>query len=83
MKETLQDLKTRRSCRKYKAEQITKEELEQILEAGTYAPTGTVSYTHLSQIYQYIKERVYKSKWKKRKHYLLMRGLQNWRTRCV
>ncbi|MEF2879624.1 MAG: nitroreductase [Blautia sp.] len=40
MKETLQDLKTRRSCRKYKAEQITKEELEQILEAGTYAPTG-------------------------------------------
>ena len=40
MKETLQDLKTRRSCRKYKAEQITKEELEQILEAGTYAPRG-------------------------------------------
>ncbi len=40
MKETLQDLKTRRSCRKYKAEQITEEELEQILEAGTYAPTG-------------------------------------------
>lgn len=40
MKETLQDLKTRRSCRKYKAEQISKEELEQILEAGIYAPTG-------------------------------------------
>lgn len=40
MKETLLDLKTRRSCRKYKAEPITKEELEQILEAGTYAPTG-------------------------------------------
>lgn len=40
MKETLQDLKTRRSCRKYKADQITNEELEQILEAGTYAPTG-------------------------------------------
>ena len=40
MKQTLQDLKTRRSCRKYKAEQISKEELEQILEAGIYAPTG-------------------------------------------
>ena len=40
MKETLQDLKTRRSCRAYKPEQITSEELEQILEAGTYAPTG-------------------------------------------
>lgn len=40
MKETLQDLKTRRSCRKYRPEQITEEELEAILEAGTYAPTG-------------------------------------------
>lgn len=40
MKETLQDLKTRRSCRKYKPEQITNEELDQILEAGTWAPTG-------------------------------------------
>lgn len=40
MKETLQDLKTRRSCRKYKEEQITNQELEQILEAGTFAPTG-------------------------------------------
>lgn len=40
MRETLQDLKTRRSCRKYKAEQITEEELNLILEAGTYAPTG-------------------------------------------
>lgn len=40
MKETLQDLKTRRSCRKYKEEQITNEELDLILEAGTFAPTG-------------------------------------------
>lgn len=40
MKETLIDLKTRRSCRKYKPEQIKKEELNSILEAGTYAPTG-------------------------------------------
>lgn len=40
MKETLLDLKTRRSCRKYKEEQIKEEELQLILEAGTYAPTG-------------------------------------------
>ncbi|MDO4554210.1 MAG: nitroreductase [Lachnospiraceae bacterium] len=40
MKETLLDLKTRRSCRKYKPEQIKEEELAAILEAGTYAPTG-------------------------------------------
>lgn len=40
MNAILQSLKTRRSCRKYKQEQITKEELEAVLEAGTYAPTG-------------------------------------------
>ena len=40
MKETLQDLKTRRSCRKYSQEPVSQELLDQILEAGTYAPTG-------------------------------------------
>ncbi len=40
MKETLSDIKTRRSCRKYLPEQIKPEELEAVLEAGTYAPTG-------------------------------------------
>lgn len=40
MKETILDLKTRRSCRKYKPEQLKEEELLEILEAGTYAPTG-------------------------------------------
>lgn len=40
MLETIQDLKTRRSCRGYKEEQISEEQLNQILEAGTYAPTG-------------------------------------------
>lgn len=40
MNSTLLDLKTRRSVRKYKPEQIKEEELNQILEAGTYAPTG-------------------------------------------
>ena len=36
----LQIIKTRRSCRKYKKEQITDEELKAVLEAGTYAPTS-------------------------------------------
>ena len=40
MKETLYDLKTRRSCRKYLPMQVKEEELAAILEAGTYAPTG-------------------------------------------
>lgn len=38
--ETLEVLKKRRSCRAYKSEQIKDEELEAILEAGTWAPTG-------------------------------------------
>ena len=36
-------LKTRRSIRSYKAEQITDEELRTVLEAGTWAPTGKVT----------------------------------------
>lgn len=40
MKETLVDLKTRRSCRSYQPEQIKDEELNAVLEAGMYAPTG-------------------------------------------
>ena len=40
MIETLKDLKERRSCRKYLDKQISDDELNQILEAGTYAPTG-------------------------------------------
>lgn len=40
MNETIQNLITRRSIRKFKSEQIKDEELKQILEAGTYAPTG-------------------------------------------
>ena len=40
MNETLQVLKTRRSIRKYKPEQITDAELNAILEAGTWAPTA-------------------------------------------
>ena len=40
MNETLKVLKERRSIRKYKAEQIKDSELDLILEAGTWAPTG-------------------------------------------
>ena len=40
MKTTLDDLKTRRAVRSYNAEPVTKEELDAILEAGTYAPTA-------------------------------------------
>lgn len=40
MKETLQDLMTRRSIRKFKPDQVKEEQLQQILEAGMYAPTG-------------------------------------------
>lgn len=39
-KDLLQVIKTRRSCRKYRPEQISDEALNAILEAGTYAPTG-------------------------------------------
>ena len=40
MNKTIENLKTRRSIRKFKDEQISDEELKTILEAGTYAPTG-------------------------------------------
>lgn len=38
--EVLQNIKTRRSIRKYKTEQVKAEELQAVLEAGTYAPSG-------------------------------------------
>lgn len=40
MIETLRDLKTRRSCRKFTDVQVEEDKLDKILEAGTYAPTG-------------------------------------------
>ncbi|MCH5284817.1 MAG: nitroreductase [Akkermansiaceae bacterium] len=40
MKETLIDIKNRRSCRKYTQEAVSSEDLEAVLEAGTYAATG-------------------------------------------
>lgn len=39
-KEALEVLMNRRSVRKFKAEQITEQELLTVLDAGTYAPTG-------------------------------------------
>jgi nitroreductase len=41
MNEVLQSLKTRRSVRAYLPKQVEKELLDQVLEAGTYAPTGS------------------------------------------
>lgn len=40
MNEVLQAIKSRRSVRKYKEDQIKEEELDAILEAGMYAPTA-------------------------------------------
>ena len=40
MNETIKNLIERRSCRKYKSKQIKDEELNLILKAGEYAPSG-------------------------------------------
>ena len=40
METTLQDLKTRRSIRSFRPEQVKEEDLQKILEAGVYAPSG-------------------------------------------
>ena len=40
MNEVLQNMLTRRSVREFKEEQIKDEELDLILKAGTYAPSG-------------------------------------------
>ena len=40
MNETIKDLIERRSCRAYEEKQITDAELDTILKAGTFAPTG-------------------------------------------
>ena len=38
--DAIQNLLTRRSCRKYRPEQIAPEQLDTILQCATYAPTG-------------------------------------------
>ena len=40
MQEILTALKERRSCRKFLPQQVSREDLAPVLEAGTYAPTG-------------------------------------------
>ena len=40
MKETVQDIINRRSVKEFKKEQVTDEELEQVLKAGMNAPSG-------------------------------------------
>ena len=40
MNETVRNLITRKSCNSYKAEHITREEIEQIVSAGLNAPSG-------------------------------------------
>ena len=40
MSEAMNMIKTRRSVRKYKTDMVPKEIIEQIVEAGTYAPTA-------------------------------------------
>lgn len=52
MKDTLIDLKTRRSIRNFKKEQIQEEVLKAILEAGTYAPTGMNAQSPLMVVVQ-------------------------------
>ncbi len=39
-KDFFEIIRTRRSCRSYRKEQIKDEELKTVLEAGTYAPTS-------------------------------------------
>ncbi len=40
MNETLKVLETRRSCRKFKSDMLPEEDLNAIIRAGTFAPTG-------------------------------------------
>lgn len=40
MSSVLENIKTRRSVRKYKTDPVPRELIEQVLEAGTYAATG-------------------------------------------
>lgn len=45
MNETLKVLETRRSCRAFKPDMISEEELQAVIKAGTYAPTGAGKQT--------------------------------------
>ena len=55
MKETVTDIINRRSVNKYKKEQITDEELKQVLEAGMNAPSGGNKQTAIMIVVQDMK----------------------------
>lgn len=55
MNQTIKDLEERRSIRKYKNEQIKDEDLQQILEAGEYAPSGMGRHRAKARKEDYIK----------------------------
>ena len=42
--ETIKNIHTRRSIRNYSDQPVSKEELQEILEAGTWAPSGVNSH---------------------------------------
>ena len=50
--DVLKAIKERRSIRRFKADQITDEELKTVLEAGTWAATGQAPRNHLSLPYR-------------------------------
>ena len=60
MNETIQTLLNRRSVRKYKAEQIKDEELNVVLEAGKFAPSGGNQQSALFVVIQETKESIKK-----------------------
>ena len=47
MNKTIEDLMNRRSIRKYKPEQISRQELDTVLNAGICAPTGMNRQSHI------------------------------------
>ena len=49
MKDTVKDLKERRSIKKYQDRQIEEEDLQEILRAGMNAPTGMGMQSHTGQ----------------------------------
>lgn len=50
-------VKSRYSCKKYDAAQITKEQLETILEAGRLAPTAKTIRNSISMLFSLKRER--------------------------
>ena len=52
MNEAYENLLTRRSCRKYREEQLKPADLDAILTAGTYAPTGRGAQSPLMVVLQ-------------------------------